>query len=63
MSTKTFAILTDIHSNIFALEAAISFINNRKDVDQLICIGDYFALGPDPIATMKALKLIPNCIF
>jgi len=63
MSSKTFAILTDIHSNIFALEGALSIIKNRKDVDQLICIGDYFALGPDPVATIKALKSIPNCIF
>ena len=61
MSNKTFAILTDIHSNISALEQGVSIIDERKDVDQLVCLGDCFALGPAPKETLdllKALKLL-----
>ena len=49
MSTKTFAILTDIHSNLYALEQGLSIIEERKGVDQLVCLGDCFALGPAPM--------------
>ena len=63
MGSKTFAIITDIHSNTAALEHALSFIDERNDIDQIICLGDCFALGPDPEKTMKMLKTIPDCIF
>ena len=63
MGTKTFAILTDIHSNLAALEQGISIIKERKDVDQLICLGDCFALGPAPKETLSTLKGLDNCIF
>ena len=63
MGSKTFAIITDIHSNTSALEYALSIIEDHNDVDQIICLGDCFALGPDPENTMKMLKAIPNCIF
>jgi len=43
MSKKRFAILTDIHSNLAALEGALDVINDRE-IDQLICLGDYFLL-------------------
>ena len=63
MSSKTFSILTDIHSNISALETGISIINERKNIDQLICLGDCFALGPAPKETLATLKSLDNCIF
>ena len=63
MSSKTFAILTDIHSNISALETGISIINERENIDQLICLGDCFALGPAPKETLAVLKSLDNCIF
>ena len=63
MGSKTFAIITDIHSNTSALEYALSIIEDHNDVDQIICLGDCFALGPEPENTMKMLKAIPNCIF
>jgi len=63
MSAKTFAILTDIHSNLYALEQGISIIEERKDVDQLVCLGDCFALGPAPKETLALLKGLDNCIF
>ena len=63
MGSKTFAIITDIHSNTAALKHALSVIEERNDIDQIICLGDCFALGPEPEKTMKMLKAIPDCIF
>ena len=63
MTDKTFAIITDIHSNICALNEALTIIKNNPDVDQIICLGDCFSLGPEPEKTLKTLKKINNCIF
>ena len=63
MDSKTFAIITDIHSNAASLREGLSIIEKRSDVDQIICLGDCFALGPAPKSTIKLLKSIPECIF
>ena len=63
MNSKTFAIITDIHSNYHSLKKALSIIESRSDIDQIICLGDCFALGPDPENTLETLKDIPDCIF
>ena len=63
MTSNTFAIITDIHSNISALNNALNIIDSRKNVDQIICLGDCFSLGPEPEKTLKKLKEINNCIF
>jgi len=63
MDTKTFAIITDIHSNFASLEKALAIIDEKDNIDQVICLGDCFALGPEPEATLKKLKSIPDCIF
>ena len=63
MDTKTFAIITDIHSNLESLNQALKIIDERRDIDQIICLGDCFALGPEPEKTMAALKNISECIF
>ena len=63
MNSKTFAIITDIHSNYSSLKKALAIIDERKDIDQIICLGDCFALGPEPENTLKKLQEIPDCIF
>ena len=63
MSLKTYAIITDVHGNSSSLKEAIKIINKRDDVDQIICLGDYFALGPDPMGCYQLLKSLSNCIF
>ena len=63
MDSKTFAIITDIHSNLVSLIKALSIIDDRDDVDQVICLGDNFSLGPEPEKTFETLKAIPDCIF
>ena len=56
MANKTFAIITDIHSNIESLEKALSIIADRSDIDQMICLGDCFSLGPEPEKTLEKLR-------
>jgi len=63
MSIKTFAIITDIHANEEALQAAIDIIDNRNNIDQVICLGDCFTLGPHPKEVLESLLAIDNCIF
>lgn len=63
MSFKTFAIITDVHSNVASLKKGLEIINDRSDIDQIMCLGDCFALGPDPKKTLELLKSIDNCIF
>jgi predicted phosphodiesterase len=63
MQPKTFAIITDIHSNLASLTKALSIIDERKGIDQIVCLGDCFALGPEPEKTLEILKTIQDCIF
>ena len=63
MPAKTFAIITDVHSNVASLETALGIIDARTDIDQKICLGDYFALGPSPKETLDIFMSIKNCIF
>ncbi len=60
----TFAILTDIHGNIFALDKALEIIERHKNVDRIICLGDNFSLGSSPMAVLKKLQqLKKNTVF
>tara|TARA_B110000014_G_C20121194_1_gene594248 strand:+ start:1402 stop:2178 length:777 start_codon:yes stop_codon:yes gene_type:complete len=61
--SKTFAIITDIHSNLVSLTKALDIIKSRSDIDQIICLGDCFALGPEPEKTLEMLQSIKDCIF
>lgn len=63
MYSKTFAIITDIHSNLVSLTKALDIIKSRSDIDQIICLGDCFALGPEPEKTLEMLQSIKGCIF
>ena len=63
MPGKTFAIITDIHSNLTSLNKALALIADREQVDQMICLGDCFSLGPDPEKILEILQNFPDCIF
>ena len=41
------AVISDIHSNVVALEAVLADIAQR-DVEQIICLGDVLGYGPEP---------------
>jgi len=59
----TFALITDIHGNIHALNEAVRLIEARSDVDNIICLGDNFSLGASPVEVLHKLQSLPNCIF
>ena len=63
MKTTTFAIITDIHSNIESLKVSLDLINANPNVDKIICLGDCFSLGPEPEKTLELLQTLKNCTF
>ena len=48
------AIFTDIHGNRRALEAIVEDIKKEK-IDEVICLGDILALGPNPSECMELI--------
>ncbi|MBM4355105.1 MAG: hypothetical protein FJ109_15195 [Deltaproteobacteria bacterium] len=42
-----FGILSDVHSNLEALEAALKWLDGEK-VDEIVCLGDVVGYGPNP---------------
>ncbi len=56
-----FLILTDIHSNLEALEAVLERVGNQ--FDQVICCGDLVGYGPNPNEVTQAVrKLHPTVL-
>ncbi|QEK11047.1 metallophosphoesterase family protein [Crassaminicella thermophila] len=49
------AIITDIHSNIFALEAVLKDIEN-KGIENIYCLGDLVGYGPFPNEVINLIK-------
>lgn len=41
------AIITDIHGNELALKEVLQDIDRRQDIDEIWCLGDMIAMGPD----------------
>ncbi len=54
------AVISDIHGNPIALDAVLADIEERGGVDEYWLLGDYAAIGPDPVATLARLDAIPN---
>jgi len=48
------AIFSDVHANLVALEAILADIRQRA-VDQMVCLGDVAASGPQPHETIQRL--------
>jgi putative phosphoesterase len=49
------AIISDVHSNIYALERVLEDIENR-DVDQVFCAGDLVGYAPFPNEVVKNIR-------
>ena len=49
-------IVSDIHSNLEALEAVIADAQSRSGFDQIWCLGDSVGYGPDPGACLELLQ-------
>ncbi|NRA40435.1 MAG: metallophosphoesterase family protein [Planctomycetes bacterium] len=56
------AIISDLHSNIEALEAVLDFCD-KKNVSDFICLGDVIGYGPNPIEVAKiAIDKCRGCL-
>lgn len=53
------AFISDIHGNFTALEAVLDDIK-KKNIDQIICLGDTVSLGPQPREVLEALHEIKS---
>jgi predicted phosphodiesterase len=51
------ALFSDIHGVLLSLEAVLADID-RQRVDQMVCLGDVAALGPQPREVMARLKAL-----
>jgi len=52
-----FLILSDIHANLTALEAALAAVEGRWD--KAFCLGDVVGYGPDPNEVVDRLRSLP----
>jgi predicted phosphodiesterase len=52
-----YGIISDIHANLEALEAALKRL---RGVDAYICLGDIIGYGPDPSECIEVVKALPG---
>jgi predicted phosphodiesterase len=57
------AILADIHGNSIALDGVLADIENSGGVDAYWFLGDYAAIGFDPIGVLATIRSLPNAHF
>jgi len=53
------AVISDIHSNIYAFESVLQDIQKRKNIDEIICLGDVVGYYPYPNECIDLVK--ENC--
>ncbi|OGV63431.1 MAG: hypothetical protein A3K19_30720 [Lentisphaerae bacterium RIFOXYB12_FULL_65_16] len=49
------ALISDLHSNLEALQAVLADIR-RRGIDEVWCLGDIVGYGPDPVACIRAVR-------
>lgn len=57
------AILSDIHGNPIALDAVLADIQNQGEIDAYWVLGDFSALGYDPLTPLEKLTALPHASF
>ncbi|EFH81450.1 metallophosphoesterase family protein [Ktedonobacter racemifer] len=57
------AILSDIHGNSIALDAVLADIQKQGGVDGYWILGDFSALGHDPVGVLEQVTALPNASF
>jgi predicted phosphodiesterase len=57
------AILSDIHGNPLALDAVLADIQSQGEVDAYWVLGDFSALGYDPVTPLEKLTALPHVNF
>jgi predicted phosphodiesterase len=57
------AILSDIHSNVLALEAVLDDLGRQGSADHILVTGDMFAFGAAPNEVLALLQQLPRAQF
>src|SRR6266487_790665 len=57
------AILSDIHGNPLALDAVLTDIQSQGEVDAYWVLGDFAALGYDPVTPFEKITALPHASF
>jgi putative phosphoesterase len=57
MNSTTLALLSDIHGNLTALEAILADLK-RLGINNMVCLGDVAAFGPQPVAVLERLQAL-----
>src|SRR5258707_15476906 len=57
------ALLSDIHGNPIALDAALADIEAQGGVNTYWILGDFSALGYDPVGVLERVTKLPNAFF
>ncbi len=47
------AILSDVHGNLAAIEAVLADIDERGDIERIVCLGDTVGYGPQPVECLR----------
>src|SRR5215211_252104 len=55
LASMRIGLIADIHGNVMALDAVLDKMG-RDDVDQIVCLGDVAALGPQPGTVIVRLR-------
>jgi putative phosphoesterase len=56
------AILSDIHGNTIALSAVLADIERQGGVDGYWILGDFVALGHDPVGVLERISQLPGLV-
>ncbi|GAC1672146.1 MAG: metallophosphoesterase family protein [Ktedonobacteraceae bacterium] len=57
------ALISDIHGNTIALDAVLANIERQGGVDAYWLLGDYSAMGYDPVGVLERITRLPNASF
>jgi predicted phosphodiesterase len=57
------AILSDIHGNPIALDAVLADIQTQGKIDSYWVLGDFSAIGYDPVTPLEQMVKLPNARF
>jgi predicted phosphodiesterase len=58
---QKYAVISDIHSNLEALQAVVDDIREQK-VDEILCLGDLVGYGPEPNGCIEMVKSMTKII-
>ena len=57
------AVLSDIHGNPLALDAALSDVQSLGEIDAYWLLGDFAGLGYDPVTPLEKVAALPHASF